>query len=607
MTGKTTPPRFATDLTNLTPSLGASASRPVSSRPVKSTATRPSYRQTSLADSFFRSSSPLQATPPAAVTPPTSVFDPTEQLGASPSCSPCGKDATRDEGDAEMEIAGNGTDYDEAEEIEPRSLKRRRTVSTSPDHDDEGDEDEDGADRAWQGADVIARFGGVRSDSKARMESSYTPPGKQMSAFEAMRKRELGFRAGASQLSLRSHLATLVSSNEDHVARIPSIQSHRDFAPPFSLAYSHAAKAGGKQVVAAADEEGTVSFISGEKDEWYTGPTRHSFRAHANAVFDLAWSQDDRLIATASGDQTVRLHDVETKACVGVLSGHLCTVKNVAWDPYNDQMLSTASRDGSIRVWDRRVRGYAYVDPEGSAVGSVNHIKHAHGAKSKQARGGRSATRSVTAVRYLLQQDNLLASAGSADSVIKIWDLRRSHSRRVNPASYETNEDAVVTTQSSRAHGISSMQLSPDGRRLYAFSTDSQIYAFDPLNLNHPAPLRTFSPPVPSPSATSFYVRCAVSPDSRHLACGSADGSVYLWDTEGNGKDAVRVRGHEKEVSGIDWTHDGLATCSDDSLVRQWRFDSSIARRRANPASPDWCEQAENQKLVDRWSGVVSA
>ena len=90
-------------------------------------------------------------------------------------------------------------------------------------------------------------------------------------------------------------------------------------------------------------------------------------------------------------------------------------------------------------------------------------------------------------------------------------------------------------------------------------SNIDRIYTFDPLNLTHPAPLRTFVPPLPTLSAASFYVRCAVSPDSRYLASGSADGSVYLWDTEGNGTDAVRVRGHEREVSGLDWTHNGVS------------------------------------------------
>ncbi|GAA6008190.1 hypothetical protein JCM11491_001923 [Sporobolomyces phaffii] len=580
-----TPPRFATDITNVT-STGSSAS---SSRPLKPS-TRPSYRQTSLSDSFFRSSSPINAVAPVC-TPPTSIHDAT----ASGSSSPCGKDI---DGDLEMELDEQGGDYDEAEQVDVRSTKRRRTSSRSPERERN--------DVVWQGADLVARFQGTSTTGMKRMESAYTEPGVQMSAFKALQRRELGFRSTSAHMSMRPYLRTLVSSNEDHVARIPSTQPHRDFAPPFALAYSRDAKAGGKQVAAVGDEEGTVSLISGERDEWYSGPTRQSFRAHSNAIFDLAWSNDDQLIATASGDQTVRLHDVETKTCVGVLSGHTCTVKNVSWDPYNPQMLSTASRDGSIRIWDRRVRGYAYVEPEGTAVGSVNIIKNAHGAKGKIAKG-RSATRSVTAVNYLLQQDNLLASAGSADGVVKIWDLRRSHSRRVNPAFYETNEEAVTTAATARPHGIASMQLAPDGRKLYVLSTDSQIHAFDPLNLTHPAPLRTFTLPNSTCSAASFYVRCAVSPDSRYLACGSADGSMYVWDTEGNGTDAVRIKGHEKEVSGLDWTRSGLASCSDDSLVRHWRFESSISRRRSNPASADWVEEAENRKLVDRWSGEVVA
>ncbi|GAA5948118.1 hypothetical protein JCM3765_007118 [Sporobolomyces pararoseus] len=584
MTDKTTPPRFAQDITNLASSSTSSSS---SSRPPK-LASRTSYRQTSLADSFFRSSSPINA-PLLNSTPATSAID------ATRSSSPCGRDL---DGDLEMEVAEQGLDYDEAEKGESRSTKRRRTGSQSPERGQ--------AEFVWQGADLVANFDGTAGKGKAKMESTFGLPGRQISAFQMVQRRELGFHSTRAQLSTRPYLRTLVSSNEDHVARIPSTQPHRDFSPPFAFAFSRNAKAGGKQVAAVADEEGTVSFLSGENDEWYTGPTRDSFRAHSNAIFDLSWSRDDQLVATASGDQSVRIHDVETKNCVAVLSGHTCTVKSVVWDPHNPQMLSTASRDGSIRVWDRRVRCYAFVEPEGSAIGTVNHIKNAHGALGKKAKG-RSATRSVTAVTYLLQQDNLLASAGSADSVVKIWDLRRSHSRRVNPAFYETSEEAVTTANTARPHGIANMQLAPDGRKLYALSTDSQIYAFDPLNLTHPAPLRTFVPPLPTLSAASFYVRCAVSPNSRYLASGSADGSVYLWDTEGNGTDAVRVRGHEREVSGLDWTHNGLGTCSDDYLVRQWRFETSISRRRLNPGSDDYVEAAENRKLVDRWSGEYAA
>lgn len=66
-----------------------------------------------------------------------------------------------------------------------------------------------------------------------------------------------------------------------------------------------------------------------------TEHTRHAIQAHNNAIFDVTWSLDDKLVSTASGDQTAKLFDVETAQCVSVLAGHESTVKSVAWDPCN--------------------------------------------------------------------------------------------------------------------------------------------------------------------------------------------------------------------------------------------------------------------------------
>lgn len=105
-------------------------------------------------------------------------------------------------------------------------------------------------------------------------------------------------------------------------------------------------------------------------------------------------------------------------------------------------MLASASRDGSIGIWDLRSKpskgahryllfdGHACLksDPlsppvhpisltDGS-ISAVNHIRFAHDTYAKSRKGkdvARSNTRSVTSVIYLQQQDNLLASSGSAD------------------------------------------------------------------------------------------------------------------------------------------------------------------------------------------------
>ncbi|GAA6052878.1 hypothetical protein JCM3770_004389 [Rhodotorula araucariae] len=599
---KTTPPRFAADLTNTPRTAAPHLKRPSTT-----------YRQTSLADAlFFRSSSPVQSAASSSSSPASpaasSVFGDDGARAASDASATSPVHAN--EGAALGDERDDDDDDDDAENAPcgTTSARKRRRVaapSSSPSR---------GIDWAeWGAAQLVGTYGTGDAHGRARLESTHVAPGTQFGAFEAMRRRELGFRAGRAQLSMRPWLQTLVSSNEADVTRIPSLHPGRTFAPPFALAFSHAAKEGRRKVVAVSDEEGTVSFLNGDENQWTAGPSRHSFRAHDNAVFDIAWSMDDQLLATASGDHTVRLWDAQTQACVGVLAGHTCTIKSVSFDPHNPNMLSTASRDGSIKVWDRRVKGYADVQPTGAgAVGAVNQIRNAHGVKGKSAKG-RSATRSVTAVTYLQHQENLIASSGSADSVVKVWDLRRSHSRRVNPATYETNEDALLSTMTTRPHGISSMALAPDGRKLYALSTDSHVYAYSATNLTHAAPVTTFHSP--HASYATFYVRCAVSPDSRFLATGSSGGEVFLWDTEGRGsaQEAVRLRGHEREVSGLDWGFESLATCSDDDLVRFWRPNASLAQARAAAAvasrvgatGADWRDNEEAWRLGERWSGEV--
>ncbi|KAL7340129.1 hypothetical protein BJY59DRAFT_760462 [Rhodotorula toruloides] len=587
-----TPSRFATDLTNA----------PSTSRPK-----RPSvYRQTSLSDAFLiRPTSPSSSALTSPASPALFGSD-APTAGASASSSTCATSPLRvDDGDAQMLLLDEMDGSSDAEEqADRRTKKRRRVSSLSPSR--RASEDE--AD-----ARLLATFAPAwELDGRAKLPATYALAGEQFSVFDAMRRRELGFGAGRARLSMRPWLQTIVSSNEADVTRITSQHASRTWAPPFSLAFSHAAKAGGKKLVAVGDEEGILSFLNGDDDQWQGGPTRHSFQAHASAIFDVRWSRDDSVLAIAGGDHTVRLVDSATQTCVGVLSGHTGTVKSMSWDPHNPHILSTASRDGSILVWDKRLKGYAESGVEGTnAVGMVNRIRNAHGAPGKKVKG-RSATRSVTAVTYLEHQDNLIASAGSADSLVKVWDLRRSHRSRVNPSSYETNEEALTSMETTRPHGISSMALAPDGRKLCALSTDSRIYALDPTNLTHSAPLTTFHTPLARYS--SFYIRCAVSPCSRFLASGSSDGSVFVWDTEGKGgpEEVVRLVGHEAEVSGLDWAHESFATCSDDNLVRFWHSKPDVARSRLaaiqhlSSPSRDWRDDADAERLRDRWSGEAS-
>jgi WD40 repeat protein len=75
----------------------------------------------------------------------------------------------------------------------------------------------------------------------------------------------------------------------------------------------------------------------------------------------MVFSDDDRFLATASGDQSARIVDMTTQTTISILGNHTASLKQVRFQPgvNNHSIIATSSRDGSIQIWDLRVRGYS--------------------------------------------------------------------------------------------------------------------------------------------------------------------------------------------------------------------------------------------------------
>jgi WD40 repeat protein len=79
-----------------------------------------------------------------------------------------------------------------------------------------------------------------------------------------------------------------------------------------------------------------------------TGKLIGELKGHTGGIIAAAWSRDLKLLATASGDKTVRLWDVNGKA-VRTLTGHEGPVLCVAWA--DGKTLASGSTDKTVRVW----------------------------------------------------------------------------------------------------------------------------------------------------------------------------------------------------------------------------------------------------------------
>ncbi|KAF6231871.1 hypothetical protein HO173_009954 [Letharia columbiana] len=328
-------------------------------------------------------------------------------------------------------------------------------------------------------------------------------------------------------------------------------------------------------LVAIGDEDGGVRLLEsskGEKPEF--SKAYLAFRPHSNAILDLAFSRDDLLLATASGDQTSQVIDMPTQRATYTLAGHVSSVKQVCFQPGSSNVLASSSRDGSVQIWDLRCKGFdapvrdIRVSVEPSSISttrssvpnkltwarSVNTIFEAHASRqpastnaaasgrlapsfdapSKTESPGRRGDVSITALSFLHPgREHLFLTASEANASVKLWDLRTTHNHRRSRATPLSSTRQPDSHNKHRHFGLTSLSLSGDGGRLYALCRDNTIYAYSTshLILGHAPELsKSFLKPRrsggsekeglgpiygfrhPKFHATTFYVKSALRP-----------------------------------------------------------------------------------------------
>lgn len=82
------------------------------------------------------------------------------------------------------------------------------------------------------------------------------------------------------------------------------------------------------------------------------------YQGHKKKVHSVAWNSNGTKLASGSVDQTARVWTIEPHGHSKVkdleLKGHTDSVDQLCWDPKHSDLVATASGDKSVRLWDAR-------------------------------------------------------------------------------------------------------------------------------------------------------------------------------------------------------------------------------------------------------------
>ena len=154
---------------------------------------------------------------------------------------------------------------------------------------------------------------------------------------------------------------------------------------------------------------------------------------HAEAVWDVAFSPDGRLLASAGYDRTVRLWDPATGSRLRTLTGHTSDVSGVAFSP-DGRLLATAT-GSAVRLWD-------------PATGEPRRTLTGH-------------TGGVSGMAF--SPDGRLLATASGDKTVRLWDPATGKPRR---------------TLTGHTEGVNGVAFSPDGR-LLATASGPAVWLWD--------------------------------------------------------------------------------------------------------------------------------
>jgi len=261
----------------------------------------------------------------------------------------------------------------------------------------------------------------------------------------------------------------------------------------------------GGDCVATSSEDSTVKV-------WNTGNGKmlKSFRSGSGNVV-LGLDISGNLIAACGSDRMCRIWNIRTERLIHQLVGHSQKVTSSRLID-GDKMVLTASADRSMKVWDITRHTYR----------QTVTMRH-------------SSTSNCIDISY----DSVTAASGHLDGGVRFWDIRTA--------------DRTADITELHNNGVTSVNFNPSNNaEVLTTGRDSIVKLID---------VRKSGEELQSFRHTDFlidltYAACAISPDGKHAAVGSANGDIFIWRTL-DGNLERQLKGHDAGVVSVAWDRGG--------------------------------------------------
>ncbi|MFQ5978620.1 MAG: WD40 repeat domain-containing protein [Candidatus Heimdallarchaeota archaeon] len=292
-----------------------------------------------------------------------------------------------------------------------------------------------------------------------------------------------------------------------------------------------------------------------------SGAVVRTFSGHIGSVESVAFSPDGSILASGSGDYSIKLWDVGRGTLLRTLRKHNGEVSSVTFSP-NGKSLASGSWDNNIVIWDV--------------------------AKRKAVRTLRGHTLDVYTVAF--NPSGELLASGDHNGTVKLWDVasgkllwtKFAHSSRIGSVVFAPNgsylasggwDSFVNLWNVSTSELLQSYSRPLSEVRDLAFSPDGTVLGIATgIPLENRGEIRFWNltsgeEPQLFDWATRAFSTLAFSPDGAKLATGLAHGAIGLWYLDGRewiwGKD-------ESGTNEVTFSPDGtlLAVGTDDNLAR---------------------------------------